>query len=106
MKKILFFTFSIIFLIVLSSCHEPYEWDEVSLYFVIFDSCGGNINGDTKPMKVWVYETKSVEYPPIPKQEGFIFSGWFMEAEGKGTLFTNKTKVFSDTEVFAYWIVE
>ena len=106
MKRILFFTFSIIFLIVLSSCQEPYEWDEVSLYFVIFNSCGGNINGSTVPMKVWVYETKFVEYLPLPKKEGFVFNGWFTEEEGKGTPFDNKTKVFSDIEVFAHWIVE
>jgi uncharacterized repeat protein (TIGR02543 family) len=106
MKKILFFTFSIIFLLVLFSCHEPYKWDDVSLYFVTFDSKGGNINGSTEPMKVWVYETKSIEYPPIPQKTGFIFNGWFSEADGNGTLFNNKTKVFSDVEVFANWIVE
>jgi uncharacterized repeat protein (TIGR02543 family) len=94
-------------LLCLGACPDKPEWDEISIHIVTFDMCGGNIHGDTfedtSGMRVWVYDSKSIEYLPIPEKDNYTFNGWFSRAGGLGDAFTNTMRIFSDRVVYAHW---
>jgi hypothetical protein len=98
--------FSIILFIAticLSGCPE-YEKEEITVFIVTFDLCGGNSYDDTAFIRIPVYEAMTIEYLPTPQKTDNDFGGWFTEADGQGDEFTNKTHVYSDLVVYAYWV--
>ena len=108
MKKLLVMICAAMCVCFFSACPVPdTKWDNVTIYMVTFNPDGGSIDGNeqsVKPkMNIWVYETKPIEYPPIPERENYTFGGWFTEKNGQGEPFTGTTRVFSTKEVFAYW---
>ena len=46
----------------------------------------------------------TVSFPDAPAREGYTFSGWFTESDGKGSGVTSNTFIYNDTDLFAYWI--
>ena len=110
MKKLLVMICAIMGVCFFSACPEPdTSWDKVTIYMITFNPDGGEIIGNEQPadirpnMKIWVYESKPIEYLPIAEREQHTFKGWFTRRGGLGEPFTNTTRVFADREVFAHW---
>lgn len=71
---------------------------EAETYTVTFDSKGGST---VAPIKDIVKGT-AVDLPSPPVKEGFVFEGWFKDAELKDE-FTQATLVTSNMSVYAKW---
>jgi uncharacterized repeat protein (TIGR02543 family) len=89
---------------LLTGCKEGTE--VASEWTVTFDLDGGAIDGKTT-LKVSVKNGDSVgsTTPSNPTKNGYTFSGWYTEKNGKGEQFLSSTKVNKNTAVYAYWQV-
>jgi uncharacterized repeat protein (TIGR02543 family) len=75
-------------------------WDEGMEWFTVtFDAQGGSVS----PSSETVRPGRAVTNLPTPTRSGYTFAGWYTESNGGGSLFTNSTTVFQDTEVYANW---
>lgn len=64
-----------------------------------------NYSGATNAEPVKVESGAKVSKPTDPQQTGFIFSGWYTEAEG-GELYDFNTAVTGNITLYAHWIAE
>jgi len=78
--------------------------EEEDYFTVTFDLDGGNIDGDTAPVKIEVYGPDfRIPIFPSPKKDGYIGSQWYTEKNGGGAEFTTTTTVTSDLTVYRKW---
>jgi len=77
---------------------------------VTFDLDGGNINGNTSPVKIKLRPGQNLinisSTFPSPKKDGYIGSRWYTEKNGGGTEFETSTPVNSDLTVYIKWETE
>jgi uncharacterized repeat protein (TIGR02543 family) len=69
------------------------------MYRVTFDSAGGLPAG----WEVAVQDGDTVDLPPDPVRDGFVFKGWYTEPEGAGAPFSADTPVTGDLALYAWW---
>ena len=62
-----------------------------------------NVNGGTETAQQTVVNGKTVTKPADPTREGFVFVGWYADAEYKVPFAFGATPVSADTTVFARW---
>jgi len=72
-------------------------------YRVTFNLEGGNINGDTSPVKIFVKLDDTINILPSPRKEGYNLDGWYTEQLGVGSILTDKTKIETNMTVYANW---
>jgi uncharacterized repeat protein (TIGR02543 family) len=71
---------------------------------VTFDLDGGNIDGNTDPVKITVQSGETIAHlPPDPQKNNDTFGGWFSSKNGLGNEFTSATTVTSNRTVYAKW---
>jgi uncharacterized repeat protein (TIGR02543 family) len=76
--------------------------DEKDAVTVTFDADGGN----PVPAPIIRAKGETVVLPsPNPAKNNYVFEGWYMEKEGGGAQFTEKTVVTEDITVYAKWVV-
>jgi uncharacterized repeat protein (TIGR02543 family) len=73
--------------------------DEDPTYTVTFNSDGGS----AVPAKTGVAKWATITLPAAPTKAGFVFGGWFTEANGGGTEFTAATTISANITVIAKW---
>ena len=79
----------------------------VSLYGIAEDyTVSFNLNGaeGSIPSQVLSAENLTLVYPDIPTRSGYVFAGWFDNAECTGNPFDFTQEIESDVELFAKWI--
>jgi uncharacterized repeat protein (TIGR02543 family) len=68
-------------------------------YTVTFDSQGGS---EVDPI-INIAPGATITLPTAPTNAGYSFGGWFTEANGGGTAFTETTQVNANITVYAKW---
>ena len=99
-----FVLFAFVFSFYIISCQ-----DGNLRYNVIFNLCGGHIEGDINSRIGTAIHGDKVftsEFPEDPEKENYVFGGWFTAERGFGNTFTKSTKVYSNLTVYAKWIID
>ncbi len=73
-------------------------------YWVTFDSQGADVNASPANVSVTSPAMNISALPSVPTKSGFIFNGWYTEANGGGEAFTVDTTVDSNMTVYAHWV--
>jgi len=65
-----------------------------------------NLNGaeGTAPATQTVTATNAITYPTVPTRSGYLFAGWYNNAECSGSLYNFTATVTSDITLYAKWI--
>jgi uncharacterized repeat protein (TIGR02543 family) len=71
-------------------------------YTVTFDAAGGSPETQTRAVREGA-SLGSSNMPAEPGRAGYIFDGWYTEAEGEGSEFNAGTIVSEDITVYARW---
>jgi uncharacterized repeat protein (TIGR02543 family) len=74
-------------------------------YTVTFDATGGSPAIQTLPIADGA-SFGSSNMPQAPGRNGYIFNGWYTEANGGGSVFTADTIVTGDVAVYAWWSLD
>ena len=75
----------------------PIPRDQVLVHF-------NTMQGSFIPAQL-VYEGDTIDRPAEPTRDGFIFQGWFTQAEG-GESFNFNSLIIVETTIFARWVEE
>jgi uncharacterized repeat protein (TIGR02543 family) len=70
-----------------------------TLCTVTFDTAGGT----PVPAISGIVADSTISLPSAPTKTGYNFGGWYTEADGGGTRFTQDTPVTADITVYAKW---
>lgn len=76
--------------------------EDKNVYVVTFNPLNDTENITIEGIK----SGETIQLPPEPKKQGYIFGGWYTEQDGKGDEFTAETIVKDNLIVYAYWIPE
>jgi uncharacterized repeat protein (TIGR02543 family) len=98
---------------VVSAVHESIEslpsaatqGQTPNQYTVTFDATGGSPAIQTLPIADGA-SFGSSNMPSAPGRNGYIFNGWYTEANGGGSVFTADTIVTGDVAVYAWWSLD
>jgi uncharacterized repeat protein (TIGR02543 family) len=78
------------------------RWNTYS-YTVTFNNSGGNTAANPAEKTVASPATNVGALPVSPTRTGYIFGGWYTQANGGGTSFTESTAVTGNITVYAKW---
>lgn len=73
-------------------------WSSSPVHTVSFDSLGGSPVGSQT-----IGYGKKAAQPDSTSRDGYIFTGWFSEPNGKGKQFSTSNTVTADKTWYAYW---
>jgi uncharacterized repeat protein (TIGR02543 family) len=82
--------------------YARWSFDTSIQYTVTFDAAGGSPATQTRTVTNGS-SLGSSNMPSTPGRSGYIFSGWYTQAEGGGSVFTASTTVTGNITIYAKW---
>jgi len=76
------------------------KWLTTPQFKVNFDAQGGN----PETSEIYVDYGAGVGSLPTPTREGYIFSNWWTQPEGAGSVFLSTTPIVDNITVYANWV--
>jgi uncharacterized repeat protein (TIGR02543 family) len=92
-------------LLLFTGCPDLFhdkEPEKPKEYTVTFDATGGSPETQTRTVREGA-SLDSSGMPASPGRDGYVFDGWYTEADGEGSEFSAGTTVNEDITVYARW---
>ena len=89
---------------LLVACENPGGGNDGPAFTVTFDKNGGTTEAKPRTKKVTPPAETIDSLPAAPTRTDYTFTGWNVQADGSGAVFSADTAVTADITVYAQWL--